>query len=161
MQTGETCDDGNHSDNDACPADCRIDACTPVTTTQRFVSVQFEPPLGALIAGMTVLVDYPEGKVDLPGNATTFPSGTISGVPTGSQISVNDLNFSGKGHAVRVTIAGQSGNAISPGQIIRFKFNDCQGATAPTADQFLCTVITASDPFLNRVSGVRCFVVLQ
>jgi len=157
----ETCDDGNHSDNDSCPADCRIDACTPVATSQRFASVRFAPPAGALVAGLTVLVDYPEGKVDLPGNGTSFPSGTISGVPLGSSISVNDLNFNGKGHALRVTVAGQGGNAIAPGQIIRLKFQDCLGATAPTVDDFLCTVISASDPFLNAVASVRCSVVLE
>ena len=123
--------------------------------------MQFEPPPGGLVAGMTVLVDYPEGQVDLPGNATSFPSGTISGVPSGSSISVNDLNFNGKGHAVRITIAGPGGNALTPGQIIRLKFQDCQGATVPTADAFLCSVVSATDPFLNKVSGVRCFVVLQ
>ena len=125
------------------------------------MSVRFEPPLGALVAGLTVLVDYPEGAVDLPGNATTFPSGTISGVPSGSQISVNDLNFNGKGHAVRVTIAGQGGRTLTPGQIVRVKFQDCLGATAPTAEQFLCGVLSSSDPFLNRVDGVRCFVALE
>ena len=124
------------------------------------MSLQFQPPPGGLVAGLTVLLDYPEGKVDLPGNNTTFPSGTLSGAPSGSSVSVNDLNFNGKGHAVRVTIAGQNGTALPVGQIVRFKFQDCQGATAPTADQFLCTVISATDPFLNHVDGVRCFVVL-
>jgi cysteine-rich repeat protein len=160
VNAGETCDDGNNSDNDSCPADCRIDACTPITTSQRLVSVTFAPPQGALVAGLTVLVDYPEGQVDLPGNGTSFPSGTISGVPPGSSISVNDLNFNGKGHAVRITIAGQGGTALTPGQIVRFKFQDCQGATPPTADDFLCTVVSATDPFLNAVVGVRCAVAL-
>jgi hypothetical protein len=131
-----------------------------VTTTSRFVQVHFAPPLGALVAGITVLADYPEGQIDLPGNGTTFPSGTISGTQPG-QISVNDLNTGGKGHAVRVTAAGSGGNPLNPGQIIRFKFNDCQGAPPPTAAQFPCTVITASDPFLNRVAGVTCFVVVE
>jgi hypothetical protein len=71
----KTCDDGNNGDNDSCPADCRIAACTPLTATQRFVQVHFQAPLGALVAGITVLADYPEGLVDLPGNGTTFPSG--------------------------------------------------------------------------------------
>ena len=161
MGTGETCDDGNHSDNDSCPADCRIAACT-VTTATRFVQVRFVPPLGANVAGLTVLVDYPEGKVDLPGNGTSgFPSGTFSGVPSGSTISVNDLNFNGKGHALRYTIAGQSGGALTPGQILRLKMLDCAGVVAPTADEFLCTVIAASDPFTNHIDGVRCFVVVE
>jgi hypothetical protein len=125
------------------------------------VQVHFQPPLGALVAGMTLLVDYPEGRVDLPGNALSFPSGTISGTPTGATVGVNDLNFNGKGHAVRVNVAGQSGRALAPGQVIRFRFQDCSGAPAPTADDFLCTTLSATDPFLNPVSGVRCFVVLE
>lgn len=160
VNAGETCDDGNNSDNDACPADCVIDACTPITTTQRFVSLQFTPPPGGLVAGLTVLLDYPEGKVDLPGNGTSFPSGTLSGAPSGSTVSVNDLNFNGKGHAVRVTIAGANGTALPAGQIVRFKFQDCTGASVPTAGQFLCSVVAATDPFLNHVDGVRCFAVL-
>jgi cysteine-rich repeat protein len=157
--TGETCDDGNNSDNDACPSDCRIDACTPLTTTQRFVSVRFAPPEGGLVAGLTLLLDYPEGSVDLPGNATTFPSGTISGVPTGAFVSANDLNSSQKGHAVRITVG--AGSALAPGQVVRLRFNDCQGATVPPASAFPCTVLTASDPFLNAVNGVTCFVVVE
>ena len=156
---GETCDDGNNSDNDSCPADCRIAACTPLTTTQRFVSVRFAPPEGGLVAGITVLLDYPEGSVDLPGNATTFPAGTISGVPTGASVSVNDLNFGGKGHAIRITVG--SGAALPPGQIVRLRFQDCQGATLPPASAFPCTVLSASDPFLNPVGGVQCFVVVE
>jgi cysteine-rich repeat protein len=160
--TGETCDDGNNIDNDTCPADCRIAACTPVTTTQRFVQVHFQAPLGALVAGLTVLVDYPEGQVDLPGaGGASFPSGTISGTPTGATIGANDLSFNTKGHAVRLTVAGQGGNALHPGQVIRFRFQDCQGAQAPTPANFLCTVLAATDPFLNPVSGVQCFVVIE
>jgi cysteine-rich repeat protein len=159
VNTGETCDDGNNSDNDACPSDCRITACTPLTATQRFVSVRFAPPEGGLVAGITVLLDYPEGSVDLPGNGTTFPSGTISGVPTGAFVSVNDLNFDMKGHAARITVG--AGSALPPGQIVRLRFQDCQGATVPPASAFPCTVLSASDPFLNPVVGATCFVVVE
>jgi hypothetical protein len=124
------------------------------------VSLRFEPPPGGLVAGITLLLDYPEGQVDLPGNGTSFPSGTLSGAPAGSSVSVNDLNFNMKGHAVRVTATGANGAALPVGQLVRFRFQDCQGATVPTPDQFLCTVLVATDPFLNRVDNVRCFVVL-
>jgi hypothetical protein len=163
LNTGETCDDGNNSDNDVCPADCHIDTCTPDTTTSYFVSVRFAVPPGALVAGITVLLDYPEGQVDLPGNGgTSFPAGTISGVPSGSTFGANDLTPAGTthGHAVRVNVAGSGGSALPPGQIVRFKFNNCTGAVAPPATSFLCSVLSATDPFLNAVSGVTCFVVL-
>ena len=124
------------------------------------MSLQFQPPPGGLVAGITVLLDYPEGKVDLPGNDTTFPAGTLSGAPAGASVNVNDLNFSGKGHAVRVTATGPNGNAIPPGQLVRFRMQNCTGATAPTPQQFPCYVLVANDPFLNQVQGVTCFVTL-
>lgn len=158
---GETCDDGNTSDNDSCPADCRIDACTPLTTTQRFVQVHFQPPAGALVAGIQVLLDYPEGLLDLPGNGLSFPSGTISGTPPGATISVNDLNFNGKGHAVRIAVTGAGGAALAAGQIIRLRFQDCEGVPAPAPQQVPCSMLSASDPFLNAVTGVQCFVVIE
>jgi hypothetical protein len=123
------------------------------------VQVHFAPPAGGLVAGITVLLDYPEGGVDLPGNGTTFPSGTITGVPVGAFVSVNDLNFNGKGHAARITVG--AGAALPPGQIVRLRFQDCQGATVPPASAFPCTVLSASDPFLNPVSGVQCFAVVE
>jgi hypothetical protein len=124
--------------------------------------VHFQAPLGALVAGLTLLVDYPEGQVDLPGTGgVSFPSGTISGTPPGASIGANDLSFEMKGHAVRVTVAGQGGNALTPGQVIRFRFQDCQGAQPPTPADFPCTVVSASDPFLNPVGGVQCFVAIE
>jgi hypothetical protein len=123
------------------------------------VQVRFAPPEGGLVAGLTLLLDYPEGSIDLPGNGTTIPSGTISGVPTGAFISVNDLNFNQKGHAVRLTVG--AGAALPPGQVVRLRFNDCQGATVPASSAFRCTVLTASDPFLNAVNGVTCSAVVE
>jgi hypothetical protein len=90
---------------------------------------------------------------------TSFPSGTITGTPPGASISVNDLSFNGKGHAARITIGSTS--ALTPGQLMRFRFQNCNGATAPTAAEFPCTVVVASDPFSNPVAGVSCFVVVE
>jgi hypothetical protein len=123
------------------------------------VQVHFQAPLGALVAGIQVLLDYPEGLVDLPGNGTTFPSGVRSGFPPGATVGTNDLNFNNAGHAVRVSVASQS--ALSQTQLIRFRFQDCQGATPPTPQQFPCSVISAADPFLNPLSGVTCFGVIE
>jgi hypothetical protein len=125
------------------------------------VQVHFEAPPGGLVAGITTLVDYPEGLVDLPGNGITFPSGVRSGFPPGSTVGTNDLNFNGAGHALRFTVAGASGSPLPPGQLGRFRFENCNGAAAPTPAQFPCTVILATDPFTNAVPGVRCFVVIE
>jgi cysteine-rich repeat protein len=150
---GETCDDGNHSDNDACPADCRVDACTPVTGTQRNFDIFFTPNTGVNVGGITVLMDYPEGKVEIQG--PPHPSGTFSMIPPGSTPIVQDWN-----HSLRVTVAIGGGNPLPPGRLIRVRFRDCTGATPPTPANFGCTVLEATDPLSNPVTNeVTCTVV--
>ena len=110
----------------------------------------FTPPAGISIAGITVFVDYPEGKVSLPGSGGSA-SGSISNTPPGAFATVNDLD-----HALREVIA--SGGAISPGLLFRMNFQACAGAPAPDAGDFTCVVTDASDPLGNTVSGVTCAV---
>jgi cysteine-rich repeat protein len=150
---GETCDDGNQSNNDACPTDCVVDACTPVTGTQRNFDVLFTPNEGVNVGGITVLLDYPEGRVEIQG--PPHPGGTFSMVPTGSFPVVQDWN-----HTARVTVAIGGGNPLPPGKLIRVRFRDCSGATPPTPANFACTVLEATDPFSNPVTNeVSCSVV--
>ena len=47
----------NNSDNDGCPANCLIAACTPVAGTVRQVTVSFTPPPGADVAALTLLMN--------------------------------------------------------------------------------------------------------
>jgi cysteine-rich repeat protein len=153
---GETCDDGNHNDNDACPADCRVDACTPVAApvaSQRAFDIYFTPNTGVNVGGITVLMDYPEGQVEIQG--PPHPSGIFSQIPPGSTPVVQDWN-----HSVRVLVA-IAGNALPPGKLIRVKFRDCLGAMPPTAANFVCTVLEAVDPSgSNPVTNeVSCSVV--
>jgi hypothetical protein len=101
---------------------------------------------------MTVFVDYPEGKVSLPGSGA-FASGWISNTPPGAFATANDFD-----HALREVIA--SGSAIAPGLLFRMNFQACQGAAAPTAGEFTCLVTDAADPLGNTVGGVTCTVSL-
>jgi cysteine-rich repeat protein len=148
VETCETCDDGNTSDEDTCPADCRVDACTP-TATVRTVSVDVAS--GVPVAGFTIFLDYPEGRVSLPGSGGTLPAGTITNTPAGAFVQANDFD-----HALREVIV--SGGVIPNGLAFRANFVACQGAPAPTAGDFACTVTDASDPFGNTVTGVTCSV---
>jgi len=150
---GETCDDGNHSDDDPCPGDCTVDACTPVVGSARSFDIYFTPNTGVNVGGITVLMDYPEGKVEIPG--PPFPSSTFSGTPPGSTPIVQDW-----GHSLRVTVAIGGGNPLPPGKLIRLKFRDCSGATPPTPGNFVCKVLSAVDPFSNPVTNeVTCSIV--
>src|SRR5262249_826085 len=121
----ETCDDGNTSNNDSCPADCKVDPCTPVVGTDLLVTVHFHPPVGTGGAGIQILLDYPEGKVSIPGSGGGVPAGTIVNGPAGASLSTNDLD-----HALRETIAGTTN--FTPDQLFQIHFQTCTGAPAPT-----------------------------
>lgn len=164
LNAGETCDDGNNSDNDGCPADCFIAPCTPVAGTVRQVTVAFTPPAGVDVAALTLLMNYPEGKVFMPpaGPQTTIGSANfVALLPTSVLLRGSDLapaGSTGSGHAVRGLMAATA--AVEPGPIFQLKFQDCQGAAAPIAGEFNCRVLEASDPFTNQVGGVQCSVTL-
>src|SRR4029079_11483155 len=59
----EQCDDGNFNQFDSCPATCTIAACTP-TATPLTATVHIAT---ATATAATIELDYPEGKVSLPG----------------------------------------------------------------------------------------------
>jgi len=105
------------------------------------------------IAGITVLVDYPEGQVSIPGSAGA-PSvrGRILMLPNGAFGAPNDLDY-----ALRESVAVSSGS-LTPGRLFEMNFDDCQGASAPAPSDFGCTVEAASDAFGNAVSDVACSV---
>lgn len=140
---GETCDDGNLKDGDGCPHDCVVASCSPVSGATN-ASVNYTPPAGGpTIAGLTVFVDYPEGKVN--GLTVSHPIG-VSGSP-------NDV-----GYGVTDAVVKLSG---LPTKIMSLSFaNLCQGAPAPSAADFGCTVTDASDTGGNPVdpSTITCSV---
>lgn len=147
----ETCDDDNTSDDDACPADCIVDTCTPNGGTDVPVSVNVGG--NSDIGAVTVRVDYPEGKLNLPGSGPSIPAGILTDYPDGSTAGPNDLD-----HALRNVVVGSLGTPIS-GLLFKIHFESCQGASAPTVGDFTCTMIDASDTSGNIIpSGVTCSV---
>jgi cysteine-rich repeat protein len=155
VDPGETCDDGNASDNDGCPADCAVDSCTPDPAGTVDVTVSFEAPYGVLVAGMSLLVDYPEGKLTLEGTGRVPPERFIPVAHEGRFLVAGfDLD-----HAVRVVAA--SDQEIEPGALARIVFTRCQGRGAPAADEIACAVIEASDPFQNARENVTCSVTVH
>jgi cysteine-rich repeat protein len=151
QEPGESCDDGNTSNNDACPSDCVIAPCTPIVPSDRPIDVNFAPPVGVGVAGITVLVNYPEGKVIIPGSGNGLPAGTITNTPSGASANSNDFD-----HALREVVVNATN--MPPGLLFRIHTQNCQGAPAPAAADFTCTVLDASDQNGNDVSGVTCTV---
>jgi cysteine-rich repeat protein len=141
VDCGETCDDGNTSNLDNCPSNCVIAACTPNSGSSQFATVNFATS-GPAVAGIVVFVDYPEGLVSIPGSGGTPPVPShVSGNPAGTSAVPNDLD-----HALRAVVTENTPGATMPaGQLFRINFETCQGAPAPTAGQFTCTVLSASN----------------
>ena len=146
----ETCDDGNTSNNDSCPADCIVDACTPQSATDQTVAVNFT---GSNVGAITVLVDYPEGKLSIPGNAGNIQAGILTNYPDGSFPGPNDYD-----HALFNLVVGPIGAPIPEGLLFNIHFETCDAAPAPVNGDFTCTVIEAADPNGTPIStaGITC-----
>jgi hypothetical protein len=130
-----------------------IAACTPATTHRPF-SVSFAvPDSSVIVQGLTLLIDYPEGQVTIPGsgNATSVRQSIIN-VQSGALSQPFDLDY-----ALREQIAATA-NPLTPGHLFTINFLDCQGATPPTAADFTCTVEVATDPLGLPDQGVTCAV---
>jgi len=143
----ETCDDGNAVDEntvdplgspDTCPASCRIETCNSTAQTVS-VNVNFAAATG--ISGYKVFVDYPEGKVIIPGTGQPGP-GVITNDATNSAVA-NDLDYG-------VIVVGSKLGAIAPSRLFTLNFTSC-GIT-PTAGDFKCKVHQASDTGGNDVA---------
>jgi cysteine-rich repeat protein len=132
--TVETCDDGNTNNFDGCPSDCVVDACTP-TATPRTATLVIAGPDVANVASLTVELDYPEGKVELPG--TGFGPASIVDL-TGSA-SFDSVDFD---HALRVVVSNDI--AFGTTSIAELDFVDCQAAPVPVPADFVPCNVTGA-----------------
>src|SRR5262245_8210181 len=142
----ESCDDGNHDGLDNCPADCRIEVCTPTAATQTITVVASRPDL----TGVNFFLDYPDGRVDLPGVGLEVSDNFTDAAGT---LSALDLD-----HAVSVNVAADF--TFETTQLARATFTGCEGAGLPSAADYGCTVISASDSNFQDVFGVTCTVTI-
>lgn len=130
-------------DDDPCPADCIVDACTPDTGTVVSALLSFDSP-GVDIAGLEILIDYPERQLDY-----TPAQPLVSGF-----FPPQDY-----GHALFVVRASATG--IPPSTVLRTRYNPCVGAPAATNADFGCQVLLAVDSGTNPVDGVTCTMTLE
>jgi hypothetical protein len=161
VDSGETCDDGNNSDNDGCPANCVILACTPDAASTVQVAVSFEPPQGVGIAGLTLLMNYPEQKVFMPpaGPQTTIGAANFSPAFPPAEVLIRGADLAptgstGSGHAIRGIMGDDT--AVPSGLLFTLTFQTCVDAQPPLAGEFNCTVLNAVDQGTNPVDGVVC-----
>jgi cysteine-rich repeat protein len=151
----ETCDDGNRSDNDSCPSDCIIDACTPEGGSNRTVAIRFA---GANVGAVTLLLDYPEGKLHIPGSAAAIPDGILTDYPSGSFPGPNDYD-----HTLLNFVLGPLGSALPQGLLFNVHFETCREAPAAVDGDFSCAVLQAADPNGSPIDtcGITCTAVVQ
>ncbi len=145
IEADETCDDGNTSDNDACPSDCRVRTCVPTTTRLQTTTV-FSVPSGSSARSATVLLVYPDGSVDLPDGSERSRITARSGVALTLEQAFQ--------HAVRVRLNRVQG--IPSADVFSVSFDTCQGAALPSAEDFTCTVLAC-----DGVAGCTCTVELR
>jgi cysteine-rich repeat protein len=132
LQTpSEQCDDGNFNNIDSCPSTCQIAACTP-TATPVTATVHLAV---ATATAATIEIDYPEGKVSLPG--TGFDPPSIENIALASSFTSVDFD-----HALRI-VAGEPGQLGS--DVAQLDFVTCNAAPAAVAGDFTCTVKDAAD----------------
>jgi hypothetical protein len=111
------------------------------------------PDSSVLVQGLTVLVDYPEAQVTIPGSGNVLSvRQSIINVQSGALSQPNDLDT-----ALREQIAGTA-NPLTPGPLFTINFFDCLEAMPPTPADFTCTVEVATDPLGLPDEGVTCTV---
>ncbi len=151
IDSGETCDDGNVVDGDACPANCSISACA--VSGSATASVSFSLPAGANVAGLTVYLDYPEGSVQVPGVGSQAAN-AINNTPANTVFTPNDLNY-----ALRVVLTENDNMQIASGALFDVTLNRCNSQPLPAASAFNCRVESASSTTAgNNVYGATCAV---
>jgi hypothetical protein len=128
-----------------------IASCTPVAGSVRPFTVAFAPPPGQAVAALTLLVNYPEGRVTIPGSGPVSSTYFVPAYPPADVLIRGRLD-----HALRGLVADST--PVPAGNIFTVKFQDCAGVAPPTAAAFTCTVLDASDAFSTPVPGVTCSV---
>ena len=104
------------------------------------------------MASITVLLEYPDGIVQIPGSGSADSvQAVVLNPPSGTLPVAFDYDY-----ALNVSVAGTS--AITPGKLFDVNFSDCKSVPPPTASAFKCTVLIATAPDITPVTGVTCTV---
>jgi hypothetical protein len=154
LDAGENCDDGNQLQEsgvgpaDFCPTDCNIAACTPNGAVG--ATVNFTAP--ADLTSLTVVLYYPDAKVQVPGVNSDPP---VQNAVLSSSFATTPVDT---GYALRVVSIDPSLVGVPSGAAFGVTFDTCQGAPALSAGDLACFVADASDANAAPVFGATCSV---
>jgi len=146
IEADETCDDGNTSDNDECPSDCRVRSCVLSGTRLRATVTFAVSGANGLPRSATVLASYPDGVVGLPDGDERSRL-----VRNNQYTLVFEADFD---HALRARVGRNQG--ISTAYILAIDFDRCAGAELPVAGDFGCQVLAC-----DNVPDCTCRVELR
>ena len=152
IDAGETCDDGNTTQDtgvggdDVCPADCNA-ACAVSGAQNVTVNITTpEPLLNALL-----LLSYNDTDVSIGGIGNDAP--VIAAVSSGVfATSPRDTDT-----ALRIGLEDPSFTGVGSGAAATVSFSVCSAATVTAAD-FGCMVVDAGNTSFASISGVTCSV---
>jgi hypothetical protein len=148
VETPETCDDGNTQDGDFCPSNCIIATCNDpqFEGARRNVDVSVGATLGTgqKLGTVRVLLNYPEGVVIISGSADAVEG--LSMTPAGANCIPNDLDYA-------LLQGCLSFSGYNPGLFTRIAFVTCGGTPPPTAGDFGCTILEATDQLGANVTA--------
>jgi cysteine-rich repeat protein len=151
VESPETCDDGNTVNADGCPADCIVDPCSQTPNPGGVLTVNMvNNESGQTTFGVvTVFIDYPEGKVLVPGTAddSQVQAAVTDRPTTGSPTCLpNDRD-----HGLQFGCL--STNGFNEGLFFRINHTDCASVGPPALGEFNCQVLEATDPIGFPVSA--------
>jgi cysteine-rich repeat protein len=152
---GETCDDGNLEEGDACPANCRIASCEPSGETLA-VDLNYTTNPASNVSGMQLFLRYPDGVVGIPGRTNEMAVRDRITSPNFS-ITPNDRDY-----GLTLVLLDPTFFGPEMGTAVTATFDRCVGADRPTADDFRCDLESVSDPSLIEIVGnTNCTIVVR
>lgn len=155
IDAGETCDDGNQLNGDSCPSDCTVTTCS--TGGSVTATVNFTPPAGVDLAGIQVLVGYPDDLVKIPGSGNSIQVlNRVTATDGSAALAVNDLNY-----AIRLLVNTDGSVAIAGApSLATIDFDTGTGAAAVADGDFACIVqdTSAFGPVADQVFATTCSV---
>ncbi len=149
LDLGETCDDGNYVDGDACPRDCSVSTSCPSPGGPVVGTVNLAGVPTAGLSSVIMFITYPDGTVQIGGSG----GGAIGINAVGADsVSPNDLNY-----GLRVLTLSPDGTTPINNPPFTIDFITCNGAV-PTDGMFKCVVESAFDTAAQPVNNLTCAV---
>lgn len=145
----ETCDDGNTSDDDGCPSNCCVRACSLMQTRPLRVNVNFaanDP--NVFLTSLHLSIRYPDGVIDVPGIGDN--PAVIDAVSSDIfAVTPRDFNF-----RLDLLLEDPSFLGYSDGTAATITFGVCdQAAQAPAISSITCKVFDGGDADFNVIPG--------